>query len=188
MRSRSWTRVTSSVCLLLALGGCSGPDLSAVPTEATAPFVCDGVPEAGTALLLGGKVAQKQTHGRWGDDGAGFDCVIELESGGAGRVMVIAGEVGVVFGATDEASSVEEFSKQGNATAIDADATGGGYVYGSGANLTAAWACGGRVVSVEIFDADVKSRDGRADAGNLLVSMLPWACGGQDPPKQTVEQ
>lgn len=185
MSARSGGGVLATLGLCLAVAACGGPDLDAVPTKAVEPFVCAGVPAGATALLLGGEVTQKRTSGRWGDGGIGFDCVVELASGDPGRVMVISGDVGIAFGTGDAATALADFSRQADAESIDADAKGGGYVYGRASNATAAWVCASRVLSVEAFDADVEGRNARSDAENLLVSMLPWACGGDEAPDRT---
>lgn len=188
MSPRAVGAVLAGLGLLLAVAACTGPDLEEVPTEAAEPFVCAGVPAEGVTLLLGADAARARTSGHWGDDGIGFDCVVELESGDPGRVMVISGDVGIAFGSGDATEALEEFSAQGDAAAIDADAAGGGYVYGSGEeSATAAWVCDSRVLSVEAFDVDVEGRELRADVENLLVSMLPWACGDEEAPAGTVQ-
>ena len=65
--------------------------------------------------------------------------------------------------------------------AIDADASGSGFLFGD-SKATAMWVCGNHVLAVELLDVDTQGRDRRADARNLLVSMLPWACGGDEVP------
>jgi hypothetical protein len=65
-------RCVGVVVLAATVAGCSGPSLDPVPTAAAAPFLCDGVPQAGMALALGGPVKTTQDVGAWGDKAPGF--------------------------------------------------------------------------------------------------------------------
>jgi len=182
--SARWVGV---VMLVATLAGCSGaPSLDPVPTAAAAPFLCDGVPQAGMALALGGPVKATQDVGAWGGEGfEEFDCTVEPSPNGPGVVFVTNEDMRVVVMDGDEERQRASLKSQANPAPIHADADGWGYVVGTGHGQTAGWVCNGRYISVEV-DANVEGRDQRADAQALLVSMLPWACGHQKPPERTV--
>ena len=160
------------------LAACGSPDDSPVPTTAAAPWACAGVPQDGVDLILGAS-ATATTHGRWSDESGSFTCTAKHE--GSGTVLVIQDPVGGFIGGVDAKSQLEAISREPDAEPIDADATGSGYVVGS-TKPAAAWVCGERVLSVELINVDTEGRDGRDDATNLLVSMLPWACDGEAVP------
>ena len=42
---------------IAALAGCAGPSLAPVPSQAASPYICDGVPQDGADLLLGGQAS-----------------------------------------------------------------------------------------------------------------------------------
>lgn len=163
-------RACVAVLAIAAVSGCTTPDTAPVPDVADAPFVCDGVPERGMELTLGGKVTAEQT-GSWRADGPAFSCAVD---GGAGRVLVTYGDPTTFL-------SLDDASQQGGAEPLELDADGAGYLFG-GAAPTAMWVCGDRVLAVETFDVDTRGREASDDARNLLASMLPWACDGEDAP------
>ena len=169
---------------MLLVAACTSPDLSPVPADAEPPYVCDGVPQQSVELILGGESVDVSTQGRWGADGAGFDCVVETGDG-AGRVMVIeAAPPSAILAAADAATTLQMLADQGESEPLDLDVPGAGYVYGPD-SPTAVWVCDERVLSVELIAVGTQGRDLRADATALLTSMLPWACGGEDAPEST---
>lgn len=182
MRAR-WMGV---VVLVATLAGCAGPDLSPVPTQAAAPFVCDGVPQAGMALTLGVPVKATQDVGAWGDKSRGFYCAVKRQDGVRGAVLVADEDLRDVAPTHGEEGQRATLKSQANPAPIDADADGWGYVVGTGNEPTAAWVCNGRYITVDLVSVDVEGRDPRADAQALLVSMLPWSCGDQKVPARTV--
>jgi len=152
---------------------CSSPDTAAVPTTADAPYVCAGVPQRGTSLTLGGDVSAQET-GSWLADGPAFSCTVDRSGG---RVFVTYGDPTTFL-------SLATAGEQQDSVAIDADASGSGFLFGD-SKATAMWVCGNHVLAVELLDVDTQGRDRRADARNLLVSLLPWACGDTAVPPQS---
>src|SRR5450830_827473 len=66
VRMREVVVAVSVVCLL---AGCTSRDVSTpVPTEAAAPYLCDGVPARGVELLTGASAPKVEQIGRWGQD------------------------------------------------------------------------------------------------------------------------
>jgi hypothetical protein len=165
--------VVTVVAAVVALGGCSSPDTTAAPDVAEAPYACDGVPQRGVELALGGKGEPEQT-GSWAGRGPAFSCIVRNGDPGP-RVFVTYGDPSTFL-------SLEVAAEQQNAEPIEADVTGSGYVFG-GSKPTAMWVCDAHVLAVELLGEETEGRDGRADAENLLLSMLPWACDGADVPK-----
>lgn len=180
-------RAVGCVVALLALPlvGCAGPDRTPVPTEASGDMACDGVPRAGVELVLGGPVVVQRDHGQWGAEESGFQCDVVAAGGGTALVAVEEWDVRTRYGGSDE-SVVDLLGAQGGAEAIEAAAPGAGFVTGGdGADASAGWVCGGRVLTVALLGVTTAGRDQRADAERLLVSMLPWACGDEDAPPRT---
>jgi len=173
-------RTAGVVALVLTAGvsACSGPDTSSVPTEAHAPYLCDGVPRRGAELILGGAAALEGQDGSWG---AGrYSCRVRRDDD-RGALIVSAQDVASAgnWGSTPDVV-LRTLSEQGSPTPIEADAPGAGYGFGGG---SAGWVCEDRFVLISLVDVSVEGRDGQADAEAYLVSMLPWACGDQDPPR-----
>ena len=71
------------------------------------------------------------------------------------------------------------------AVALDGgSATGGGYAYPSGdGKAQAMWWSGSQWLAVTLERSAGGDRDPVADVGVMLVSMLPRAFGGEDPPQ-----
>jgi len=181
--------VVAGLCLLaLTVSGCTRteklPDQSPVPTQASAPFACDGVPLKATELILGGEVVLDRAEGGWDDKVRGLSCAVTAK-GSKALVMVTMTPMGQspVWG-SNEQEVLQTLAAQPNATPIEAEGEGAGYLSGGG---NAGWVCGDRFILVEISAVHAKGRDKRADAQALLVSMLPWACNGEPVPKQSVQ-
>ena len=100
--------VVGAILCVLAVSGCSGPDLTAVPTEAAAPFVCAGVPRAGVELLLGGRGTVATDTGSWGGAvGAGVLGGLGLRGvlGGVRPTITVPGQTSMnAIGATGRAA------------------------------------------------------------------------------------
>lgn len=169
----------TSVPALVLLAGCAQPaDLSPVPTEASGPYACDGVPWRGPELILGGPVEVKfagQPGTRVNDEL--FRCTFESDDG----YLVVKDELltaSAEFG-RDEVSVVRFLESVRNSEPVEADFPGQGFTVGS----TAVWVCNGRVVIVRLIDRPTDSkRDARQDTTNLLLSQLPFVCEGVDMP------
>jgi hypothetical protein len=172
-----WRTATVLVLAVSSLAACTGPSTDPVSTTAATPYVCSGVPRAGTELLLGGSATLDRTRGAWGDDGVGFNCAVKHDD----AALLVNEEPSSSGGSwgVDDATVLATLAQQANAAVIDADAPGQGYVFGP----SAAWVCDGRFLRVESVDVDVDGRDVSTDVSRLLVSMLPWACGGAGAPE-----
>lgn len=177
MKRRSWW-----IGLLCVGGitGCSGASLEPVPTTATGDFVCDGVAREGVELILGGRVASVEPSNTWDDES--FLCFV---GGEKARVSVSATPTMFATwgGGTDE-GVLERASEWMGAVPFEAEGAVGA---GSRDPDGALWVCGGRLLRVDLSGRLVEGRDASLDAANLLVSMLPWACGDEEPPPATVE-
>ena len=185
MRARQFGIVGLGV-MALVVAGCAGPDLSPVPSQAASPFVCDGVPQAGAELTLGGPVKVKRTVGTWGRANEEFACSVVRKADVDGLILISDEDLRGVSPTTGEQGQLAVLALQGDAQPIHADAVGAGYVFGIEPSGGAAWICNGRYITVNLERVEVEGRSQRADAQALLVSMLPWACGGQKVPAQTV--
>jgi hypothetical protein len=169
----------AGLALVVVLTGCSRPDTSPVPTTAESPYVCDGVPLEGAELTLAGKASVDKQSGSWITERPNFLCVLD---GSGDRMLQIDVVESVRIGPTDE-KALEVIEKTNDAEPIEADAPGAGYVTKPGAGTVAHWVCDGRYIKVTFRGDDVKGRNGNQDVENLLVSMLPWACGGDEVPE-----
>jgi hypothetical protein len=172
--------------LVVTVAGCARPDLSPVPSQAAAPFVCDGVPLAGAELTLGGPVEANRMVGTWGRADSMFTCSVVRKADVKGLILVSDEDLRGVSPTTGEQGQLALLALQGDAQPIHADAVGAGYVFGIEPSGAAAWVCHGRYIKVWLARVEVEGRSQRADAQALLVSMLPWACGDQKVPAQTV--
>jgi len=185
MRLRGVAVGVSAVCLL---AGCTSRDVSTpVPTEAAAPYLCDGVPARGVALLTGASAPKVEQTGGWGRKDRGFYCfvTVEQDAGLFRGLTVIDQRVGATIYGSAEAAQAELRATTGRL--ITASAPGVGAVYGSRkGDLTAAWSCGDRYLEVMAKGVFDDGRGAEQDLSNLVVSMLPWVCGGEKAPARTV--
>lgn len=177
--------VAAVVGLLAVVAGCTPAEVVPVPTSASAPFVCDGVPAQAVELVLGVPIEDVDVKYRDPWDAAVFDCAV---SAGPGEndptVWVTRGPVSLgPFGDADAAK--EEFAQ---AQAPDrylevpgVDGAGMSYRYGE-TGVMAVWECGDVYLNVFLARVTESGRDAIDDAANLVVSMLPWTCGGQEVP------
>ena len=188
-RARAWVPLVVVCVVPGLLVACSGRDTTTpVPTEAAAPFMCDGVPALGVELLTGAPDAEVTQEGQWGSDERNFYCTVTVEQEpGLFRGLTVT-EQRVAVSIFGDAATAEEELRATSGQVIDADESGVGAVYGSTeGTLTAAWACGERVLWVEVQGVFDDGRAAEEDLSNLLVSMLPWVCGDDDVPARTVE-
>lgn len=168
-------RAVAATLVILALSGCTSPDLSPVPTTAEEPFACTGVPRGSAELLLGGAVDVESEYGAWGGDfGEDFECTIER---GDASVYV-----------REEINGLGEDQWEGFKTGgdpIEADAPGKGVIRPGEDSAWAGWACGRRTLLLSVTGPAIDGRDVREDTEALLVSMLPWTCEGEAPPARS---
>jgi len=167
------------VCLGV-IAGCASPSLDPVPTVAGGDFLCDGVPREGVELILSGHAESAEPTGTW--EGETFFCWIDGKEVGVdvrARPTIFA-----TWGGGTDAGVLERAGEWMGATPLDAeDVAGAGYRHPD----AALWVCNGRLVRVDLSGRLVEGRDASMDAANLLVSMLPWACGDEEAPPATVE-
>lgn len=174
--------------------GCTNDGLGEpVATEASAPFLCDGVPLEGLERLanITGLTADDTDTGSWDSN---FRCA--AMDGDDAVVQVSAHATGPLGEAPIE-DQIAELASLAEAVPIDAQADGGGagFVLPDRGVPLARWLCeDGTRTDVELFrsplgdspsDAD---RDAlTADLSRYLVSLLPWACGDTQPPSATTQ-
>lgn len=174
-----WRGTVLALCFLV-LAGCSEPvDLSPVPTEASAPYACDGVPQRGPDLILGGPAPVKfpEQPGTRSEDPL-WQCTFDNGDG----YLVIRDELLTASGdfGRDEATALRVIESFRTAEPIEADFPGQGFIVGS----TAIWLCNARVVIVELISRpDDSERDAAQDVTNLLLSQLPFVCEGVEMPE-----
>lgn len=170
---------------VLVLVGCT-PDQTPVPVQADGAFVCEGVQRQGVELTLGGAVKVDQSHGSWARaTERAFTCRLVPKGNDARSVSVIATRAAIdlppsIDGQGSSQATLEERAAEADATAIVSEVEGEGFLFGP---QRAQWLCGDLVLTVDFIGSAVKGRDSGADIEALLVSMLPWACDGQDAPQ-----
>lgn len=154
----------------------TAPDLSPVPQAAQGPYLCDGVPQKGAELILGGTVEVTRDEGEWSSDDDSFRCTIER---GEGAIDVL--EEPISSGPiSDPQMFLEHYRSSTAAEEFSADAQGYGFY--TQHPSSAEWLCGERYMTVTI-SGTVRARDKRADVISYLSSMLPWGCGDTEPPE-----
>ena len=189
-RVRAWVPLMVMCAVPGLLVACSGRDTTTpVPTEAQPPYVCDGVPRRGVELVTGAPDAEVTQEGQWGSDDRNFYCRVVVEQDpGLFRGLTVA-EQRVAVSIFGDAATAEEDLRATSGQVIEADEPGVGAVYGSTeGTVTAVWACEERVLWVEAQGVFDDGRVAEEDVSNLLVSMLPWVCGGQEAPGRTAAE
>ena len=187
MRCAGWLRAVAGVAVLMgAVGGCTPAEVVPVPTSASEPFVCDGVPARAIELVLDIPRADFDVRqsGAW--DGAVFTCEVAAGPGEAAPAVSVTllpwagGPYGSLAAATRAFALVE-------APGRPLEVVGGS---GSGMaqpigeeSAQAVWACADVYLEAELRRVAEPGRDAIDDAANLVVSMLPWACGDQEVPR-----
>ncbi len=164
---------------------CTGPDTETpVPDVAAPPYACPGVPQQAFFLITGVDAESDPsttTSGEWGGSESNFNCQIKAEKGSAdGRAGVTVVEQDLAVAGTSEEALLDENDSH---LVIEADAPGAGVAYQSTDLALARWVCDDRFLSVQVVGV-VEGRDGAQDVANYLVSMLPWACGGEAVPEE----
>jgi hypothetical protein len=171
--------VGSGLLLAGLLCGCTEPvDLTPVPAEASGPYACDGVPQQGPELILGGPApvdrprqpGTRRTAPLWRctfDDGE--------------RRLVVKDELLTASGdfGPDEESTLAFLRSVPGTQRVEADSPGEGF---AGESI-AAWVCEGRIVTVELISKPIPERDAQEDVTNLLLSQLPFVCDGVEMPE-----
>jgi len=177
--------VATVVGAVLLVSGCSSPDLTPVPTVAAQPFACEGVPGDSAELIAGETLEASGPHGTWGDDDLLFGCSLVGE-----HTLVQVEEMSVTISpwGRAEQDTLRAWESFADARALDLGAPGSGYVFGSREDFTAGWVCNGRSLTVTAAGDPVEGRDRAEDVTNLLASMLPWACEGEDVPPASEEK
>ena len=178
----------AAVPVLVALGGCAGRPAGPVPTDAAAPYACAGVPLTGAQRMSGtDDLIVDQDLGTWGKPDSGFFCSLttkDKEKDGRSVLTVLQLTIEGAGGYEEPSQVVDSLKQRQNAVEIVADEPGAGYVYGGKSLVRAWWVCGHTLLEVELY-APGSGRDAFADVSSYVVSMLPWACGGQTPPDKT---
>jgi len=179
---RRWTPV-AVVAVVGTLAGCTSQsfDPTTVPTEAAAPYLCDGVPTTGLEALTGDDhlEASDDPAGTWGKD---FLC--EARDGSSTKATVSSLDVTSRGGGSVD-DRIAELKSAPGAVVVVGSASGAGYVLPSGDQPHATWVCAdGRVTEVRLFSS---SDDDRLVEGlsRYLISVLPWGCGDATPPAAT---
>ena len=155
----------------------TAPDLSPVPQVAQGTYLCDGVPQEGAELILGGRVEVTRSTGEWSSDEDYFRCTIKRGDG-----MITVHEEPISSGPIPDPQMWLERSRSSPvAEEFEADAPGHGFASTRDPGV-ADWSCGERYLMVTI-SGTVRARDKRADVIAYLTSMLPWGCGDTEPPE-----
>ena len=165
---------------LAGLAGCTEPDTTPVPTVAAQPWACTGVPMRAIELMSGRENLKVEETGSWAGEDE-FYCFVESQDG----KQVLTVEYSYTGSAGTEEGILPRLAAAEGSVALDGgDTPGGGYAYpfGDGAAF-AMWWSGQQWLAVTLRRSAGGGRDPVADVGTLLVSMLPWAFGGEDPPR-----
>ena len=173
------TRAGAALLLVGLLSSCTAKvDVTPVPTEASGPYACDGVPQKGPELILGGQapVVRPPTPGTRTTDPL-WRCTFDDGT----RRLVVKDELltaSADFG-RDEEAAIRVMQSARSGQPIEAPFPGQGYST-SGAAM---WVCNGRVVLVDLISEPIPERDARQDVTNLLLSQLPFVCEGVEMPE-----
>ena len=169
----------AAVVLFTLISGCTGPEPVPVPRTADAPWLCSGVPLESIELALGGaELDDGGGQGALGWRDEQFTCSAEADES-----SIIVSQEPVLsspFGSTED-DVVATLQESSAAQRIDADAPGRGYLTRVD-DPVAVWVCTDFVTRVSFTGTEPDGRTWSEDAVNLLVSMLPWACGEEPPP------
>jgi hypothetical protein len=171
----------------LCAAGCNSqePTDTPIPEAATGPYACPGVPWEGARLMAGtDELAVQHNSGRWGAEETAdqFQCSLATPDGAERSRAVEVRDYGAFAPSEVTAEAMRRIDRS---QLIQADQPGEGYVWDHDESLVkAAWVCDGRHLVVDFFHygQPVEGRDPHADVSRYLVSMLPWACGGEDVP------
>jgi len=154
----------------------TAPDLSPVPQVAQGTYLCDGVPQEGAELILGGRVEVTRSTGEWSSDEDYFRCTIKRGDG-----MITVHEEPISSGPIPDPQMWLERSRS-SPVAEEFEADAQGYGFYTQHPSSAEWLCADRTMTVTI-SGTAAGRDTKADAIAYLSSMLPWGCGDTDPPE-----
>lgn len=167
---------------LVGLTGCTGPDATPVPTVVAEPWACTGVPMRAIELMSGWNNLKAEEAGSWDESGEFYCRVLTQDD-----ELILTVHYDFVPSrtvATDGTELPRMADHEGSVVLDGGGTSGGGYVYPFGdGGAQAQWWSGSQWLIVTLEVPAATGRDPVADAGALLVSMLPWAVGGQDPPQ-----
>jgi hypothetical protein len=167
---------------LAGVAGCTEPDTTPVPTVAAEPWACTGVPMRAIELMSGRENPEAEEAGSWGEDGV-FHCYVETRDGK--QILTVSYDRTLTGAVGTEETELPRMADYEGSVALDGgDTPGGGYAYpfGDGA-AHAQWWSGSQWLAVTLERSAGGDRDPVADVGIMLVSMLPWAFGGERPPE-----
>lgn len=172
-----------AAALALGLAGCSPLDAEPVPTAQTGgPWMCDGVSRWSVERIVGNPSVPSQA-GDWRTlRETGFSCLVDSPHG---TVDIIITPFAEEEAAAKAADAVARWQAADGERIVDPEGSPGqGYLMGEpGQVVTAAWACTDRTLEVILSDVWLDdARDQRADARNLLVSIVPYACAMRQVP------
>lgn len=167
---------------LVGLAGCTEPDTTPVPTVAADPWACTGVPMRAIELMSGRENLKTEEAGSWAEEDE-FTCFVDTQDGKQVLTVSYAFDPSGDFGT--EETALPRLAAAGGSVALDGgDTPGGGYAHSGGSGVSAAeWWSGSQSLAVTLQRSAGGGRDPVADVGALLVSMLPWAFGTEDPPQ-----
>lgn len=166
------------------LAGCVHPEVDPVPLEASAPFLCDGVPEEGASLMTGhDDLVVLDRAGALPNLAGGVRCAVGPPGGKTALSVLWESIEGMGVGFPE--AYLDRMAEEQNAREIVADADGGGFVVGPDERPHGRWVCeNSTMVTVTLYEG-LTARDGFEDVSRYVTSLLPWTCGDAEPPKRT---
>lgn len=183
MTGRRAAATALAACSALALAGCSPLDGEPVPAEQTAgPWMCDGVSRVSVERIVGNPSVPMQS-GDWRTlKDTGFECRVDSPHGAVDIIVTPFSEEEA--GAASAEAVAQWQAADGEPIVDESGSPGQGYLTGEpGQVVTAGWVCTTRKLEVVLSDVWLDDRrDQRADARNLLVSVLPFACAMRQVP------
>jgi len=167
---------------LTGLTGCTSPDTTPVPTVAAEPWACTGVPMRAIELMSGRENLKAEEAGSWGEEDE-FHCRVLTQDDHL--VLTVSYDFDPTGTVGTEETELPLMADTEGSVALDGgDTPGGGYAYpASGGGAQAMWWSGQQWLAVTLERPAGGDRDPVADVSTMLVSMLPWAFGGEDPPQ-----
>lgn len=171
-------RVLTGLLIVVALTGCGEGSTEPVPTSASEPFLCDGIPLTGLQRMTGLDELSAEEITEWDDS---YICRVQDEEG-ATAVFVDRDDQPVPGMGSPEDQLAAALGSGG--VEVTAPAPGRGYVRSDG-QIRARWACDDGVRTEIILQHPAKGREPTEDLSRYLVSILPWVCGDEEAPSAT---
>lgn len=165
---------------VVMVAGCGSGSSEPVPTSAAEPYVCEGVPSVGLERMTGVDDLRAEDQHPWAGDV--FTCEV-LDERGSTVVFVYRDDRLVAGMGSPEDQLAAGLA--GGGVEVVASAPGRGYVIADGEHSEARWACEDGVRTEILLQQPDRDRDLQEDLSRYLVSILPWACGDEDPPPAT---